>query len=342
MKAAVLVKKGAAEQAFEIREVETPSPKAGEVRVKVECFGLNYADVMARNGLYRDAPPMPSILGYESVGIVDEVGPGVDTGMIGKRVLAFTRFGSYAEYVVTMDIAVAEIGDMDGGVATCLATQYATAWYMARDCVQLYEGDKVLIHAGAGGVGTALIQLCKLSRCEIYATAGSDEKLAFMKEQGADHVINYRRSDYFTEMKKLLVDDKLKAAFNPIGGKSFKQDFKLIGASGAVLTFGGSDLSGKKWGILSALNFLRKMGMIIPLALLSGSKAIIGVNMLRIADNKPAILQRAMKALVESVKSGEIKPHVGAEFKIEDISKAHALLESRKTVGKVVVFWGDK
>lgn len=341
MKAAVLVKKGTAKQAFEIQEVAKPKCVEGTVLIKVECFGLNYADVMARLGLYEAAPKMPCIVGYEVVGIVEEVASNGNTDLIGKRVVAFTRFGGYAQYAVTSEDAVAEIGDMPAGEAAAIAVQYATAYYMSHDAINLHQGDRVMIHAGAGGVGTALIQLCKLKGCEVFSNAGSDEKLAYMTEHGADHVMNYRKEDYTKVIQQKLGKEKLDATFNPIAGSTFKKDMKLIGAGGKLVLFGGSERSAK-FGMFSSLNFVRKMGLMIPIGLVMGSKSVIGVNMLNIGDDKAHILKRCMNGVIDLVKKGELKPHVGAEFKAEDIAKAHDLLESRKSVGKIVVYWTDK
>ncbi len=341
MKAAVLIKKGSSKDALKIQEVPDVHPTQGQVRIKVECFGLNYADVMARNGLYDAAPKMPCVVGYEVVGIIDEIGQDVPKDMMSKRVVAFTRFGGYAEYAVTSWEACAEIGDMNAGEACAIAVQYATAYYMSWDAVNLHAGDKVMIHAGAGGVGTALIQLCKLKDCTVFANAGSQEKLEYMKSQGADHVINYREKDYATEIPKILGDQKLQATFNPIAGSTFKKDLKLLGSGGKLLLFGGSERSGKKWGILSSLNFVRKMGLMIPIGLVMSSKSVMGVNMLNIGDDEPKILQRCMTEVVKLVLEGKLKPHIGGEFSAENIADAHDLLESRKSIGKIVVYWSN-
>jgi len=202
MQAIYLVKNGSATTAFELRETAIPEPKEREVRIKVEAFGLNYADVMARNGLYKDAPPMPAVLGYEVVGIVDAVGKELDTDIIGKRVVAFTRFGGYAQYAITAEQGFTVIDDLEAGKALSIATQYATAYYMAYELNNLTEGDTVLVHAGAGGVGTALIQLCKRKGCTVFATAGSDEKCEYMLGQGANYAINYSKKEYKTEIEK--------------------------------------------------------------------------------------------------------------------------------------------
>ena len=162
MKAAVLVRKGDPSRAFEIREVPDPKIKDGEVLIKVEGFGLNFADVMARLGLYADAPPMPSVLGYDVTGRVTAVAPDITHLQVGDRVTAMTRFGGYAEYVAAMGMGTARIAeDMPVGEATALTTQYCTAYYAAAEVVNLHEGDRVLIHSAAGGVGTALLQHAK-------------------------------------------------------------------------------------------------------------------------------------------------------------------------------------
>jgi len=341
MKAIYLVKKGAAENAFEQRETEKPKPKRKEILIKVEAFGLNYADVMARNGLYKEAPPMPSVIGYEVVGKIVSVGEDLSEGLIGKRVVAFTRFGGYAEYAITSDFGFTEIGDLDAGVALSIATQYVTAYYMAYHITNLFEGDRVLVHAGAGGVGTALIQLCKLKGCEVFATAGSQKKLDYMREHGAAHVINYRETDYEAEVKKIVGDDRLDVTFNPIAGSTFKKDFAILGSGGRLILFGGSERSGKKWGIFSTLNFVRKMGLMIPIGTMMRSKSVIGVNMLKIGDNRPLVLSKCMKDVAQMIIKKEVNPHVGGRFSADKIAEAHTLLESRKSLGKIIVYWEE-
>ncbi|MFD1552790.1 alcohol dehydrogenase [Putridiphycobacter roseus] len=340
MKAVFLVKEGNAAQAFEIRETAKPSIAFGDdILIKVEAFGLNYADVMARHGQYKEAPPLPSIIGYEVVGIIEAVGKDIDQNLIGKRVVGFTRFGGYAEYAITKSFGMVVVDDMEAGIALSIATQYVTAYYMAYQATNLMAGDKVMIHAGAGGVGTALIQLCKLKGCEIYANAGSQEKLDYIKKQGADHVINYRTHDYAAEINKLLPEERLDCTFNPIAGSTYKKDFGLIGSGGRVILFGGSELSGTKFGILSSLNFIRKMGFLLPIGLMMRSKSIIGVNMLKIGDNKPKLLHKCLQEVTQLIKDGKVHPHIGGTFNVADVAKAHEFLGSRNSIGKVIVNW---
>ncbi len=340
MKAIFLKKYGQAEQAFETKEANKPTiQQTNDVLIKVESFGLNYADVMARNGQYKEAPPIPCVLGYEVVGIVEEVGDKKDAHWIGKRVVSFTRFGGYAEYALTKTEGLTEIEDMDAGIALSIATQYATAYYMAYIATNLFPGDKVLIHAAAGGVGTALIQLCKLKGCVVIANAGNSEKIEYVKKQGADHAINYREKDYVEEINKILNNEKVDCIFNPIAGSTFKKDFSILAHGGRIILFGGSELSGKKWGILSGLNFVRKMGFRLSIGLMMASKSIIGVNMLKIGDYKPQLLKKCLDDVIKMVKEGKLNPHVGGVYSVKEIAEAHTFLESRKSIGKIVVNW---
>lgn len=338
-KAIHLVKNGAADQAFEERELELAPLEADEVQIEVEAFGLNYADVMARNGLYREAPPMPCVIGYEVVGKIVDLGAEAPSELKGKRVVAFTRFGGYAKHVNTKHIAVAEIGEYDAGKALCLATQYVTAFYMSHVATTVQKGDRVLIHAAAGGVGTALIQLLKGKGVTIFAKTGSDKKKPYLEELGVDHIINYSMEDYGDQIQKILKKERLDISFNPVAGSTFKKDWRLLGNGGKLVLFGGSERSGKKWGILSTLNFVRKMGIVIPITLMMRSKSIVGINMLKIGDYKPYTMEFCLKSVAEKALNNEINPKVGATYSAEKIADAHAFLESGKSTGKVVVKW---
>ena len=191
MKTVTLVKHGKAEQAFELRESKMPVPAENQVLINVEAFGLNYADVMARFGLYKEAPALPSVLGYEVVGYIESKGAGVTSLQNGQRVVAFTRFGGYAQYAVAEAVAVTPIPEtMEVGVAAALATQYCTAFYASEIMANVQAGEHVMIHAAAGGVGIALIQLAKRKKCTVYGTASAESKLYFLRSPGVDYPIN--------------------------------------------------------------------------------------------------------------------------------------------------------
>ncbi len=342
MKAIVLQRNGKAEEAFAMEERPVPEPGTDEVLIKVEAFGLNFADVMSRLGMYRDAPPIPFIPGYEVVGRVEKTGQDVQEDLTGQRVVAFTRFGGYAEYATTKKEAVAPIGeDMDAGQATALATQYCTAWFSAMEATNIRKGDRVLIHAAAGGVGTALVQLAKHQGAEVFGTAGSGEKLQYLKELGVDHPVNYRTQDYETVVREKLSGQRLDLAFNSIGGKTFKKDMRLLGAGGRIVCYGGAERTGKRKGLFNTLKFVWDFGLLHPIGLLMNAKGVIGVNMLRLADHAPHKVAHSLEGVVELTREGVLDPHVGGRFSADRIAEAHRLLEERKSRGKLVVMWGE-
>ncbi len=338
MKAAVLVRKGDAAKAFEIREVPSPKIKAGEVLIKVEGFGLNFADVMARQGLYADAPPMPSIIGYDVAGHVTEVAPDVTHVKVGDRVTAMTRFGGYAEYVAAMGMGTAKISDsVPVGEATALTTQYCTAYYAAAEVVNLYAGDRVLIHSAAGGVGTALLQYARHKGCEIFATAGSEAKLKLLREEGVHHAINYVTHDFEKEVHRITNGLGVDVIFDAVGGSYVKKGIRALSPGGRLVCYGASDISDKN--IFGKISTLLGFGFYHPIQFMNVSKALIGLNMLRIADNKPERLKRCLDNVVKLHEQGIFKPMVGKVFPVSQIGEAHAFLESRRSTGKITVTW---
>lgn len=338
MKAVTLVRTGIASRAFEIKEVPKPTPGPGQILIKVEAFGLNFADVIARHGKYKDAPPIPAVLGYEVVGRIESTGREVSSLQPGQRVTAFTRFGGYAEYAVTDARAAARIPeDMDAGVGAALATQYCTAWFCAEEMVCLHKGDQVLIHAAAGGVGTALTQLCKRKGCVVFGTIGADEKMEYVRSNGADYVINYKSHNFNEEIKK-FTEKPMDVVFDSGGGKTFRRGKSLLGAGGRIIGYGASEQMEKKT-IFGSIKLLFDFGFTNPVFLLMSSKSILGVNMLRMADQRPDVLQRCLKNVVALASVNEIQPKVGGRFKVLEIAEAHAFLESRKSTGKIILTW---
>ena len=312
MKAIPLVKYGKAETAFEIREYPLPIPKSHEVLVKVDAFGLNFADVMARHNMYRDAPPLPGILGYEAVGIIEEVGSDVADLHSGQRIIAFTRFGAYAEYVTTDQRAVAPIPDnMANGVAAALATQYCTAWHAACEMINLFEDEKVLIHAAAGGVGTALVQIAKMKGCEVFGTTSSQEKIEYLKTIGVDHPINYQEQDFVQHIENIIGNDRLDVVFDSVGGSVFKRSKKLLGPGGRIVAYGAAERMKDRKGILSTIGLAWRFGLLHPIPLLLNSQSVTGVYMLKIADHKPHIMKRCLSKVVELTTNGQLSPKVG-------------------------------
>ncbi len=341
MEAMVLVRNGGPHVSFERRELPDLKPVGDEVRIAVEAFGLNFADCMARIGVYQDAPPLPAVLGYECTGVVDAVGPDVERVAVGDRVVAFTRFGGYATQAVTREGGVALLpSGVDSAEALGVPTQFGTAYFCAEEMTRIQAGDKVLIQAAAGGVGNGLVQLAKRRGATVFGTAGSEEKLEFLRSLGCDYPINYRENDFAEVVRGVLgPDDGLDIAFDSIGGSSVDKAYKLLTSGGRVVCYGAAAQAGEKKSLWLTLKMALGFPFTHPIRLLLDSRGVIGVNMLRIADNRPESMARVLEQTIALVEAGELKVTVGGRFTADQLGDAHELLHGRKSIGKVVVFW---
>lgn len=340
MKALVLTKYGSSREAFTLQERPAPTPAPGQVRIAVEAFGLNYADISARQGTYQDAPPIPCVIGYEVVGRIDALGTDAGGLVVGQRVAALTRFGGYATAAVTDARAAVPIPeDLDAGIAAAIPTQGGTAFYCAEEMVRLHPGDHVLVQAAAGGVGTFLVQLAKRRGCVVYGTAGSDDKLEYLRRLGVDHPINYRREDFAEAVRRQRGNAGLDVVFDSLGGSAVRKGLSLLAAGGRIVCFGAAERESGSWQIVRDVRFAASFGFIHPIPLLMKSKSILGVNMLHVADERPEALKRALLGIAELVLKGEVTPTVSGRYRAEQIAEAHDFLAGRASTGKVVVTW---
>ena len=331
-----LVKNGSADQAFELRDVTLPAIQNDEILIEVEAFGLNYADVMARLGQYRDCPPLPTVIGYDVIGTIQEKGKDIHHLEVGDRVASMTRFGGYASHAVSKGLAAIKVEkDLDVTQGLALATQYATAWVCAYHSVKLYNGDQVLIHAAAGGVGTALVQMAKSIGCKIYGTAGSDQKLDYLRQLGVDYPINYQTQDF--ENIVSAQGAKMDVVFDSVGGKVYKKSKRLLDKGGRIVIYGASSSTGG--GLFKMLGLAWNFGFSSPVPLIMQSKGTLGVNMLRLADHKPQVLAAAMTSIQKMLKENTIQPQVGRVFASSELAQAHEFLQSRQSVGKIGIKW---
>jgi len=335
----LLTKTGSADKAFQLTEIETPNLQEDEILIEVEAFGLNYADIMIRYSLHSDKPKLPAVIGYEAVGTVIQVGTKANPKIIGKRVVAIVQLGAYAKHIIAKSANIVSIGEIDANTALALALQGVTAYYMSCYFAPIKKGENVLIHAGAGGVGTLLLQLAKQAGAKVIAKVSSEQKRQICLNLGADLAINYKKQDYVNEVENLIGKNKLDVSFNPIGGATFKQDLKLLNVGSKMILFGASELKSGKLGVLSKLNFALKMGLIMPIMQTVNAKSFIGVNMLKILETKPLVIGECLKQIVGLYQQGTIKPIIGGNFKFNELSKAHQLLESGNSTGKIAIFW---
>jgi NADPH2:quinone reductase len=340
MKILILARHGSPQFAFELRNQPDPVPGPGQVRVAVEASGVNFADILARRGAYPEAPKPPCVLGYEVVGRIDALGSGVLAAAVGQRVLAFTRFGGYASHVLAEAVGVVPIPDtIEAGAAAALATQGVTAYVAAEELVRIHPGDHVLVQAAAGGVGTLLVQLALAKGAVVSGTAGSEAKLALLRRLGVTHAINYRTHDFASELLRLTEGRRPDVIFDSIGGASARKGLALLASGGRIVLFGVADLAGGGWVLPRAVRAFVAFGWVHPLDLMLRSKSILGLNLLKIADERPEVLRRAMEAMLERAARGIVTPVVDRAFPAGQVAEAHAYVESRQSMGKVILRW---
>jgi NADPH:quinone reductase-like Zn-dependent oxidoreductase len=318
---------------------EPGAPGRGEVRVRVRAAGINFADLMARSGLYPEAPKPPSVVGYEFAGEVESVGEGVDGLSAGDRVLGGSRFGSYAELVVapaTQVIPLPATWSFEQGAA--VPVTYATAYAGLIRYGSLAEGERVLVHAAAGGVGIAATQIAKLAgAAEVYGTA-SPSKHEAIRGFGVDHPIDYRDKDFVKEVRRIAGEKRpLDLVMDAVGGPSFRKSFSLLRTGGRLVCFGASSVQGTdRRSLPRAIGSLARMPRFNPLKLMSESKSVIGLNMLALLDAKGS-LEEYMKPLTEWMAAGSFEPVVAKSFPLEQGADAHRFMHERKNIGKVVL-----
>jgi NADPH:quinone reductase-like Zn-dependent oxidoreductase len=315
-----------------------PEPGPGEVRVRVRAAGINFADLLARVGLYPDAPKPPCVVGYEIAGDVDAVGYGVEGFAPGDRVAGGCRFGGYAELVATAANALLPLPEeWSYSEGAALPVTYVTAYAGLVRYGGLRQGERVLIQAAAGGVGIAATQIAKLLGAEVFGTA-SPEKHEAIRGFGVDYAIDYRTRDVVAEVRRLTGENRpLDLALDAIGGRSFKRSYSLLRPGGRLVCFGASSIQqGERRDPLKALRVVAEMPRFHPLRLMNESRAVIGLNILRIWDSgRP--LDEYLEPLSAWVAEGHIRPVVAREFPLEQGAEAHRFMHERRNIGKVVL-----
>jgi NADPH:quinone reductase-like Zn-dependent oxidoreductase len=321
-----------------VRETPDPTPGPGEVRIRVRAAGLNFAEVTARKGLYPDAPKPPCVVGYEGAGVVDALGEGVTGLAAGTRVMFLSRFGGQSDVVCVPAVAVIPIPAALGFVeAAAIPVNYLTAYQMLYQVGRVRAGDHVLVHMAAGGVGTAVLQLCRaIGGVTTYGTC-SASKHEFARSQGCDHCIDYRSSDYVAEVKRLTGDRGVHYVLDALGPRDWKKGYSLLRAGGMLITFGIANVStGPSRNLFKVAAELLRTPRYSPLTLLNENRAVAGVNMGHMWHEAES-MREAMIELVRMWENKQIHPHVHAALPFAKAAEAHALLEQGKNVGKVVL-----
>ena len=324
-------------EVLEVREAATPEPGEGEVRIAVAAAGINFADIMARMGLYPDAPPLPAVVGYEVSGTIDACGPSVDGHSVGDRVAAATRFGGYTSHAIVPQSQLVPLPDDIGFEAgAAVPVNYLTAWYMLVALGNVQAGDKVLVHAVGGGVGQAALQICKHKGAIVFGTA-SGPKHERLTKAGVDHCIDYRTEDFEAEIKRLTDGDGVDIALDAVGGASFSKSYRSLRDLGRLYLFGASSMApGKKRSLLAAVKGLLSMKRYGPLDLMDKNRGVMGFNLghlwHRVDDST-----RHLKTVMALVADGTFVPRVCQTFDFDHAGDAHTYIQDRKNFGKVLL-----
>jgi NADPH:quinone reductase-like Zn-dependent oxidoreductase len=337
MRAAVLPRNGGCD-VFEIQDRPEPSLAPGRVRIRVRAAGINFADLMARQGLYPDAPDLPAVLGYEVAGEVDDVGDGVDGFAPGDRVMAVCRFGGYAELVSVGERDALKLPDdwsFEEGASFPIV--YGTAYASLVSFGNVSPRERLLIQAAAGGVGIAATQIGKLLGAEIYGTASASKHDA-IRGFGVQHPIDYRDKDFAEEVRRISGEERpLDLIVDGIGARSWKDGYGLLRPGGRLVMIGASSfVSGEKRNLPKAAANLARVPRFNPIKLASESISVIGLNMLRLWDAR-GTLDEYIEPLAQWVDQGLLRPVVAETFPLDRVGDAHRFIGERKNIGKVVL-----
>jgi NADPH:quinone reductase-like Zn-dependent oxidoreductase len=313
-------------------------PGTGEVRIRVRASGINFADIMARQGLYQDAPAPPMVVGYEVAGVIDAVGNEVSKRREGESVLAMTRFGGYADTVcVNSDHTFLMPEQMSFHEAAALPVTYLTAYHMLFNVFRLRAGDRVLIHQAAGGVGTAASQLCRSVGGVMSFGTASKAKHDYVRDNGCDHPIDYHGVDYVKEVRRLTEGQGVDCVLDALGGADWKKGYSLLRPGGLLVPFGWANMAKfSRRRMTHVIGQLTQLPWWTPIRLMHENKGIAGVNMGHLWQEQD-LLNRALEALIRLYNQGDIKPRVDRSFAFEHAADAHAFIEAGQNTGKVLL-----
>lgn len=340
MKAVVVTRYGEPE-VMEFREMPVPVPGPREILVRVRGIGLNFADIFGRFGVYPGTPRPPFIPGLEFSGDVAAVGKEVTRFRGGERVMGYCRWGSHAEYVALKeDYATVMPEGMTYETGAAFLATSVSAWHGMVRLANTRRGENLLVHAAAGGVGLAAVQIGKHLGAEVFATAGSDEKVRLARENGADHVINYTRDDFAAEVERITGGYGVDVVMDSVGGEVYRKSWNLLAQMGRYVLYGVSAVTGP--GSLSKVKALAVYAQMKPIfvpGLMSANKGLFGFN-LGTLRGKEAYFREATDAVLALFGAKVLRPLVGRIFPFEKIVEAHHVLQTRQSMGKVVVTVG--
>jgi NADPH2:quinone reductase len=305
-----------------LAEVPTPEPGENEVRVSVHAAALNFFDLLLVQGKYQAKPPFPFTPGAEASGVISAVGSGVTGWRVGDRVIALPSFGCFGEELICSASRLLAVPDgMDYHIAAAMTVVYQTSWFALVDRGQLQQGEWLLVHAGASGVGMSAIQIGKARGARVIATASSAEKLEFCLQQGADHAINYTEASWVDEVKR-ITGRGADVIYDPVGGDIFDLSTKCTAPGGRILVIGFT--SGRIPSVATNRLLLKNI-------------AVVGAIWGNWTNDHPSYIRETNQELCNLFETGKIHPVVTRKYDLADAPRALRELGNRAAMGKAVL-----
>ncbi|HTX57296.1 MAG TPA: quinone oxidoreductase [Candidatus Acidoferrales bacterium] len=322
---AVVVEQVGGPEALHYKEIPKPTPRSGEALIKIGAAGVNFIDVYYRTGLYKKDTPFT--VGQEGAGAIEAFGEGTGSETqgfkVGDRVVFAFLAGAYAEYAAVPIDKLIPVPDGVSYADACVAmVQGMTAHYLSHDTYPIKDGDTVLVHAAAGGVGQLLVQMAKMRGGRVIGTVGSDEKAKLARADGADETIDYTKQDFEAEVKRLTGGKGVPVVYDGVGKTTFEKGLNCLRPRGYMVLYGASsgpvppfDLS-----VLAA----------------KGSLYVTRPTLVSYTQTREELLSRA-GAVLEMIKSKKLRIRHGGDYKLQDAQRAHEDLHARKTMGKLIL-----
>jgi NADPH:quinone reductase-like Zn-dependent oxidoreductase len=320
-----------------LRESADPEPSADQLRIRVKASGVNFADILARRGLYPDAPKLPAVVGYEVAGVVDAAGPQANRDWIDKPVFALTRFGGYADTVCVPQTQVfGKPAKLSFEQCAAIPVNYLTAWQLMVVVGSLSKDETVLIHNAGGGVGLAAIDVGRHIGARLIGTASSG-KHEFLKARGLNEAIDYRSGDWTPELMRLTDNRGAELILDPLGGAHWKKSYRALRHTGRLGMFGISTAGESRLpGMLKLVSVAIGLPWFNPIPLMNDNRSVFGVNLGHMWHEN-AKIRDWFAAIIRGVDEGWVRPHVDRAFPLAQAGEAQAYIEARRNTGKVVL-----
>lgn len=328
---------------FSKQKIPDLQPIANQLKIRVSHIGINYADVLTRQGWYKWAGKPPICPGFEVSGVVEQVGNEQSDFQVGDRVLGLTKFNGYSESLLLEEKRVRKLPvSMSFADAAALPAVYITAYHSLFEIMRIRKGEDILIQAVAGGVGIAALQLAKYAGLTTYGTASSEQKLEFARQKGLDFAINYREDDFEVALKKLTSDQGVKFVLDSIGGTTLRKGYDCLKPGGMAVTIGGAGLVPSGDGFFDLMGWIDSAmdlisgGVYHPFSMIEDNKGLAGVQILLLWEQLDH-MAKIMDEILTLYQEGVCIPHIDQIFPLEQAGLAHEYIESRKSKGKILL-----